>query len=836
MGGFATPLRPQRQEPSNRSHSVQDGQLTSSRVTMMRSEEGEEEKVLSIHLHGGRLGAALYSTETFRLDLMNDLPEKGPDFSLVRTLVQQVEPHNVLVSSQQDRGLLSVLRTLALNTNMEANSTTDNTLMGERDDALAMLALTVRPPKDYSAASSRRRLLALKAPGYTDVGTEREQMMRLATFIDFASETMVCAAGALLKYLDVAMPGNLEAVGGGHVLLIGSLAVQQVLTLDRVAANALQIFSASSQLSGSKAGSWNKRREGVSLLSLLSRCSSVVGSRHLRSLLRCPSTSLNVIKARHKAIDFFSSPGNVEISKALVVGLKQVKNFHRVMKKLSGSKASVADWRSLQRTLSGIWKLIEVAPFCRGKVLQLDELRHEASETVQQLLGLIEQVVDFPASLEKGSFCAKACVSVELDELRRRLNGLPDLLQVVAEEEKERLPKEVGACVVSYIPHVGYLVAMPIKRALQEQGFDYHNIPGYHFMFENNGAAHYKNECTDSLDEKLGDVVLDITRTEMAIMAQVSNEVLQAGTCLDKAIRACAEVDCLLAMAIVGKENNWVKPVLREGGPLKVQGGRHPLQELTVNQFISNETDMGGEGSRVHLLTGPNSSGKSVYLKQVGLIVFMAHLGSWVPALKAEVPLTHRLLTRIQTVESISLGMSAFQCDLAQISAALRNSVGSSLLLVDEFGKGTSPEDGEALLAAVTEDLLERGPESCPLTLLSTHFHGVVGLLGERPLLNHFSMKTRKERDGSLTYLFKLEEGAPDSSSEALAVASKVGLSAPLLERAAELAAGRPRRICPEGVPLYHIHGLLEGVLDLDTNSREDVELLLEAISELHHT
>ena len=327
---------------------------------MMQSKEGEEERVLSIHLHGGRLGAALYSTETFRLDLMNDLPEKGPDFSLVRTLVQQVEPHNVLVSSQQDRGLLSVLRTLAVNTNMEANSTTDNTLMGERDDALAMLALTVRPPKDYSAASSRRRLLALKAPGYTDIGTEREQMMRLATFIDFASETMVCAAGALLKYLDVAMPGNLEAVGGGDVLLIGSLAVQQVLTLDRVAANALQIFSASSQLSGSKAGSWNKRREGVSLLSLLSRCSSVVGSRHLRSLLRCPSTSLNVIKARHKAIDFFSSPGNVEILKALVVGLKQVKNFHRIMKRLSGSKASVADWRSLQRTLSGIWKLIEV--------------------------------------------------------------------------------------------------------------------------------------------------------------------------------------------------------------------------------------------------------------------------------------------------------------------------------------------------------------------------------------------------------------------------------------------------------------------------------------------
>ena len=109
-----------------------------------------------------------------------------------------------------------------------------------------------------------------------------------------------------------------------------------------------------------KCGSWNKKREGLSLLSLLSRCSSVVGTRHLRSLLRCPSTSLALLKSRHRAIAFFSAAQNVEVVKALIAGLKQVKNFHRIMKKLSGSKASIADWRSLQRTLAGIWQLMEV--------------------------------------------------------------------------------------------------------------------------------------------------------------------------------------------------------------------------------------------------------------------------------------------------------------------------------------------------------------------------------------------------------------------------------------------------------------------------------------------
>ena len=202
--------------------------------------------------------------------------------------------------------------------------------------------------------------MALQVPGFNNVGSEREQMMRLSTFIDFASASMICAAGALLRYLDAALPLGLEAGDGGHVLLIGSLAIQQVLTLDRIAANALQIFSCTAQLSGSKAGSWNKKREGLSLLSLLSRCSSVVGTRHLRSLLRCPSTSLALLKSRHRAIAFFSAAQNVEVVKALIAGLKQVKNFHRIMRKLSGSKASIADWRSLQRPLAGIWQLMEV--------------------------------------------------------------------------------------------------------------------------------------------------------------------------------------------------------------------------------------------------------------------------------------------------------------------------------------------------------------------------------------------------------------------------------------------------------------------------------------------
>ena len=131
----------------------------------------------------------------------------------------------------------------------------------------------------------------------------------------------------------------------------------------------------------------------------------------------------------------------------------------------------------------------------------------------------------------------KPCVDDNLDDFKRRQHGLPDLLNVVAEEEIARLPREVGTCTVCYIPHVGYLMAMPFKQTVVEQGFDYKNIPGYKFMFENKGAMHYRNECTESLDDKLGDVALDITRIETEIQAKLTEQVMDARTCLDKAIK-----------------------------------------------------------------------------------------------------------------------------------------------------------------------------------------------------------------------------------------------------------------------------------------------------------
>ena len=517
----------------------------------------------------------------------------------------------------------------------------------------------------------------------------------------------------------------------------------------------------------------------------------------------------------------------------LAVSLKHVKNFHRIMKKLAGNTASVSDWRSLHRTLAGLTELAELVPHCRGEVATLAQLHTEVSDHVHDLVGLLDRVIDFQASSESGSLVVRAGVDQELDDKRRQHNGLPDLLQAVAEEEGRRLPPLVKACTVCYIPHVGFLVAMPYKKALEDQGLDFQNIPDFEFQFESNGAMHYRNNCTRSLDHKLGDVMLDITRLEMRVTSQLTELVLDRRASLDRAVSLCGQLDCLLALAVVSRQNNWVQPKLVNSGGLRIRGGRHPLQELSVDQFISNDTELGGRAASLQLITGPNSSGKSVYIKQVGLIVFLAHLGCWVPATSATVPITDRIFTRIHTVESVSIGMSSFQCDVSQIAAALRSSTARSLLLVDEFGKGTAPEDGEALLAAVAMELVSRGAGQCPATLLSTHFHGVAALLGPQPLLASYSFLTERAAGGDLTYLYRLQRAGAGHSSEALSVAARAGVEEAVLRRAGQVMEGGALGLQEDTLPMARIHGLMNRLIDLDVEDEDQLELFMLEVDEI---
>ena len=304
---------------------------------------------------------------------------------------------------------------------------------------------------------------------------------------------------------------------------------------------------------------------------------------------------------------------------------------------------------------------------------------------------------------------------------------------------------------------------------------------------------------TNSSDEYFGDIHSLIVDREIELLHQLQLKVLEYAELLINCSRLTTVLDCLLAFAEAAKKHDYVRPTMTEQSVLDIKQGRHPLRELTTQSFVPNDAYCRGAEAiddsvdpSLILLTGANYSGKSILLKQTALIVYMAHLGSFVPAQLATIGITDRILTRVQTRETVAKEMSAFMLDLQQVSMALEVMTAKSLLIIDEFGKGTDATSGAGLFAALMEHLTD--PQSIrPRTLVATHFHEVlhpdVMRMSSAIALKHMQILIDDQADDmaeQVTYLYCLADG-PSTSSFGLNCAAMCGIPQPVLDRAAEL-------------------------------------------------
>lgn len=416
-------------------------------------------------------------------------------------------------------------------------------------------------------------------------------------------------------------------------------------------------------------------------------------------------------------------------------------------------------------------------------------------------------------------------VCADLDEKKNTFDKLDSILTMVAEQLIMSLPDDFPYQLsVVYFPQLGYLISIPKPKGSEEGENGACNeeallaaLDDFEFKFSTDENLYYKNGTMEELDRELGDLHQDISDLENAVLREVETAVLKAETSIEEITDAAAELDCILSLAQCAQEYNYVRPQMKStGNELVIEQGRNPIQEQCVNgTFIPNDTSM--KSGKIHLITGPNNSGKTVYLRQLGLIVYMAHVGSFVPATRAEIGITDRIMTRIQTHESVSVQKSTFAIDLLQINQMIKCATSKSLILIDEFGKGTLSIDGISLLSATMKYFMTFA-KPMPRVLVTTHFIEIMDYqlfgsnvsnnsllhsaatssassslnsLSSSNLLEMFSMDVFVEHEGdhdqNVVYLYKLSEFKPTLPHHALYCAKKSGVSTSVVERAKKI-------------------------------------------------
>nr|XP_030706433.1 mutS protein homolog 5 isoform X3 [Globicephala melas] len=734
------------------------------------AEEEDEEEPAEIHLcvlwSSGYLGIAYYDTSDSTIYFMPDAPDHE-SLQLLQRVLDEIDPQSVVTSAKQDENMTRFLGKLASQEHREP----------KRPEIILL------PSVDFGLEISKQRLLSGNYSFIPDSMTATEKILFLSSIIPFDCLLTVRALGGLLKFLGRRRIGvELE----DYNVSIPILGFKKF-------AFVLQIFKSEPHPSVYKVASGLK--EGLSLFGILNRCRCKWGEKLLRLWFTRPTQDLEELNSRLDVIQFFLLPQNLDMAQMLHRLLGHIKNVPLILKRMKLSHTKVSDWQVLYKTVYSALGLRDACRSLPQSIQLFRDIAQEFSDDLHHIASLIGKVVDFEGSLAENRFTVLPNIDPEIDEKKRRLTGLPSFLTEVARKELENLDPRIPSCSVIYIPLIGFLLCIPrLPSMVETSDFE---IEGLDFMFLSEEKLHYRSARTKELDALLGDLHCDIRDQETLLMYQLQCQVLARAAVLTQVLDLASRLDVLLALASAARDYGYSRP--RYSPRLlgvRIQNGRHPLMELCARTFVPNSAECGGYKGRVKVITGPNSSGKSIYLKQVGLITFMALVGSFVPAEEAEIGAVDAIFTRIHSCESISLGLSTFMIDLnQQVAKAVNNATERSLVLIDEFGKGTNTVDGLALLAAVIRHWLALGP-TCPHIFVATNFLSLIQLqlLPQGPLVQYLTMETCEDGN-DLVFFYQVCEGVANAS-HASHTAAQAGLPEKLVARGKEVSdlicSGKP--------------------------------------------
>ncbi len=637
----------------------------------------------------------------------------------------------------------------------------------------------------------------------------------------YGCEDMPAAIAAAAQALEYLKHTHLD--GMPHLSGITTYSTEQFLVIDAATRRNLELTTTLRE----------NRREG-SLLSLIDRTETAMGGRLLRDWLLQPLLDPERINERLDAVDEMVCDRLT--AEDLSEHLRDVYDVERLTSRVTAARANARDLVSLRESLRRLPEIADILDECEAPLL--GDLRAQIAN-LEDLTELLDSALadDPPVEITEGGIIREG-YSEDLDEVRDIATGGK---QWIAElEAKERERTGIESLKVGYNKVFGYYIEVTHANT-DKVPEDYERKQTL-----TNAERYFTPELKEQESKILG-AEERMEEMEYELFCDLRAKVAEHAEPLVSAARAQAAIDCIVCLAEVAIEDDYVRPEVDGGDEIEIRAGRHPVVERAAGQepFVPNDTLLDRDGHQMQIVTGPNMSGKSTYLRQVALITLMAQMGSFVPADDARIGVVDRIFTRVGASDDLATGRSTFMVEMNETANIMNNATSQSLVILDEIGRGTSTFDGVSIAWAVVEYLIEQIGAK---TLFATHYHHLNELESLFDEVQNLKVIAREEGD-HITFLRRIEPGGTQRSY-GIQVARLAGLPEAVVERAKEVLHTLEREdigteIGPSQEAASHIaetvqlqlfegapHPVVEELKDLDPENMTPLQAL-EALARL---
>ena len=571
-----------------------------------------------------------------------------------------------------------------------------------------------------------------------------------------AQRTGGAAAGALLRYLYDTQKNSLSNITGISVYAAG-----KYMLLDSSTRRNLELTETMRE----------KKKRG-SLLWVLDRTATAMGARRLHQMLEQPLVDREMIEQRLDAVDKLCS--NTVDRDEIREYLQPVYDLERLMTRVSYGSANPRDLIALRGSLKMFAPIRQVLQdFDGGLLAQLRDDMVDFDEIVDLLENSIED--EPPLQVREGGII-RTGVDHDIDMLREaKTQGRKWLMNLEAEDQQRTGIKNLR---IKYNKVFGYYfeVTNSFKNLVP---------PDYQRKQTLVGAERYTSDKLKSLEDTILNAEDKLNTLEYDKFCEIRDTVGGQISVIQKAARALAMLDVLCSLSLVAERGRYVRPSINDKGYIKIKEGRHPVVEkMLQGEFISNDTFLDSKKNAIAIITGPNMAGKSTYMRQTALICLMAQIGIFVPASSADLCVVDRIFTRVGASDDLGSGQSTFMVEMNEVANILRNATPSSLLILDEIGRGTSTYDGLSIAWAVIEHISNKRFLGAK-TLFATHYHELTELEGKIDNVSNYCVAV-KEKGDDIVFLRKIIKGGADRSY-GIQVAKLAGLPDIVIDRAKEI-------------------------------------------------